>query len=395
MRSFLNYINQLRDFLGRRSAAATTGIVLAAALALVAHAMWRPATDAGPDGETYWRLGVAAAAAPSLAACGNFRRSYWSPGWVMTLGAMHRAGATGPLAVRLALIATAIATAWLVWLMARRLAGGCAAAVAVGLFLFSTLVFRYTVYYQYEIPLAFFIALSGYLLPFASGRLKMAVAGAVAAGFALGLAALISPRALVLAPLLSVCAARSHRWRRAALISLALLAGVAAVLTPWIARNHRCFDRWTITTNGGINLYIGNNPHATGGYHLPPPDLRPSHPFHDSSAWIGEAFRYAADHPLATVARSARKVLKFWNPHYGDQFLVLLLFVSGWVGLLRSRPAWSAGLLWVAAAPIVITLVHAVFFVQVRYMIPVLPMVVVVAGAGACGWRRRRSEEVT
>jgi hypothetical protein len=176
----------------------------------------------------------------------------------------------------------------------------------------------------------------------------------------------------------------------------ALLAGIALVLLPWTLRNHRCFDRWIVTTtNGGINLYIGNNPSSTGGYYLPPEGERPSYAFQESGRWIREAVGYAAGHPGQTLARTGVKALKFWNPHHGDQFLVLVLFLLGWVRLARAGRIWDTRLIWVVGVPIVITLVHAVFFVQVRYMIPVLPMVCVVAAAGTCGWHGGEPGNVT
>ena len=39
----------------------------------------------------------------------------------------------------------------------------------------------------------------------------------------------------------------------------------AAVISPWTIRNYRVFHQWVpLTTNGGPNLWYGNNPHATG-----------------------------------------------------------------------------------------------------------------------------------
>lgn len=39
----------------------------------------------------------------------------------------------------------------------------------------------------------------------------------------------------------------------------------AAVISPWTIRNYHVFHQWVpLTTNGGPNLWYGNNPHATG-----------------------------------------------------------------------------------------------------------------------------------
>jgi hypothetical protein len=44
-------------------------------------------------------------------------------------------------------------------------------------------------------------------------------------------------------------------------------ASVALTLLPWEIRNYRRFDHFVfVTTYGGINLLIGNNPDATGSY---------------------------------------------------------------------------------------------------------------------------------
>jgi hypothetical protein len=52
-----------------------------------------------------------------------------------------------------------------------------------------------------------------------------------------------------------------------------LLAGLVAahalalsLVAPWVLRNHREVGRVVLTTNGGLNLLIGNNPAATGGF---------------------------------------------------------------------------------------------------------------------------------
>jgi hypothetical protein len=210
----------------------------------------------------------------------------------------------------------------------------------------------------------------------------------VVAGLLLGWGALVSPRVLVLLPLAAVLLFGSYSTRRS-LAGLALfLAGMAVVLAPWTVRNYRCYNEVIpTTTNGGINLYIGNNPYATGGYHLPAPDLRPPYPFYDSRRWFGEALRYVAANPGQTAGRMLTKALRFWNPHFGDQFVVMLLFVIGWVRYVRWKgKSFDARRTWVLLVPFALMAVHMVFFVQPRYMIPVLPFVCVVAGAGVFGW---------
>ena len=60
-------------------------------------------------------------------------------------------------------------------------------------------------------------------------------------------------------------------WKKPGIRKAFLIAGLWAcgciiVIMPWMIRNYRTFGEIIpITTNGGVNLWIGNNPKATGG----------------------------------------------------------------------------------------------------------------------------------
>jgi len=93
----------------------------------------------------------------------------------------------------------------------------------------------------------------------------------IAAGVLLGLATLTRPL-VVLFPLLIPFGLRQQgrSWRKS--ISTSLVVGVVALVTisPWLWRNHDLTGRWTtLSTTGGINFWVGNNPEARGGYVRP------------------------------------------------------------------------------------------------------------------------------
>lgn len=52
---------------------------------------------------------------------------------------------------------------------------------------------------------------------------------------------------------------------RAKAVSFVLI-GALVVMLPWMVRNQTVMERFSLNTNGGINLLIGNNPHMNGGY---------------------------------------------------------------------------------------------------------------------------------
>ncbi|WP_437531332.1 glycosyltransferase family 39 protein [Sorangium sp. So ce726] len=96
--------------------------------------------------------------------------------------------------------------------------------------------------------------------------------GAVLAGVALGLSALVRPQSLLCAPALALLAWRGNggaraAWKRGALTAALSAAAALAVVAPWTIRNCRVMDGCAlVSTNGGWNLAIGAFPRATGRF---------------------------------------------------------------------------------------------------------------------------------
>lgn len=91
---------------------------------------------------------------------------------------------------------------------------------------------------------------------------------AVLAGLVLGVGILTRPLMVLLPFVLpfGLAGLSKGRWRA---ISTAFLILLTALLTvsPWLWRNHQLTGRWTtLTTSGGFNFWVGNNPDAQGGY---------------------------------------------------------------------------------------------------------------------------------
>ncbi|MBW3622784.1 MAG: glycosyltransferase family 39 protein [Armatimonadetes bacterium] len=103
----------------------------------------------------------------------------------------------------------------------------------------------------------------------------------------------------------------------------AVLAGLVLVILPWTARNALVLHAFVpVTTNGAINLYIGNYPGATGSYHwaMPPEASKiwntplPHSEMRAYRICAREALAYMASHPGRTFWNGIGKALSFWSP---------------------------------------------------------------------------------
>jgi 4-amino-4-deoxy-L-arabinose transferase-like glycosyltransferase len=256
--------------------------------------------------------------------------------------------------------------------------------------------------------------------------------GPVAAGAVLGLAALCRPTFLVwLAAALLVVLLRVRRrvWWPLLQTALMLLAA-AAVLAPWAVRNAFLTGRPVVTTtHGGYTLLLGNNDefydHLLQKQWTPVWDssrLDDEYRRHSSGPWQGmldtvhqfllidelEGDRWAYEQAQDTIRRrpgmflavSASRVGWLWSPlpnrltkdestlrrmaRYavaGWYVLVYALAVLGVIGLRRRLLAspWLWGLLLVLS----FTAMHAVYWSNLRMRAPLMPLVAMLAAAGA------------
>jgi len=132
----------------------------------------------------------------------------------------------------------------------------------------------------------------------------------VSSGIALAAASYVRPLALVMAPFLFMKEAIENRQRRGTMFACTVaIVVMAACILPWTVRNWHVFDRFVlISTNGGANLWMGNNPEADTGYmQLPQLDI-PNEADRDS--FLGrQAGQYIAQDPIAFFVRMVRKAI--------------------------------------------------------------------------------------
>ncbi len=353
-----------------------------------------------------------------------------SPGYFYALGIVYRVFGAEPLAMRAIQAILGASSVPLAWALAREVLPSesplarLVTAALVGLLG----------------PLVFF---DGAILPesIASALVlafALALARAVAdpqdaprgpaswggAALLLGLVCLFRPNGVLLAPLLVLLAA-SGGGRRERLTRIgAVLVGLALALAPLTARNAVASGRFVpLTSHGGLNLYIGNGPGATGTFRAPPEipggaspstqfeafrrvaSERSGRPLDEVDAdrfWVARTAEHVAADPLGWAVLLARKVHLVFNARelglvlpyaFAREATRTLSFPfpqAGWVapfgllGLLwavflplraapgspgRARRARALGLVTIGLA-----LSVALVFVTDRYRAPLLPL---------------------
>ena len=225
---------------------------------------------------------------------------------------------------------------------------------------------------------------------------------ALLTGLLLGCLVLIKPIALPLAILAPVV----RKGRRT--LWIASVIGISLVpVFGWVLRNSVVLRSPVLTTSTGVNLLIGNNPNATGGYSAPPIGNRGSDEVIAGRQAQTLAIRYISENPAKSAILCFRKALFLLTSeaelevgHFSGaanegmrlrerlrrvplairllvsvpSALVLILGIFG----LGSRPSdCLTPVFWITC--IVILLTTVVFFGGSRFRFPLMPFLAIFA----------------
>lgn len=239
------------------------------------------------------------------------------------------------------------------------------------------------------------------------------------AGVLIGLSALARANVLAFVPVVVVWivwVAREHGpWKRAA----AFVGAAALTILPATIHNAvASHDFVPVTSNAGLNFFIGNNEDATGiFYPLPEIDFvrdptsrsyieralgRNMSPSQISRYWFERALKSIRANPGHEVKLLARKFAMFFNGYEVPQIEVYdiarteygtlrILFVPFWAlsalgltGLLFSLRRWRRYFLF-SSFMVVYALTIIAFFVTARYRVQVAPVFALFAGHAVLG----------
>jgi len=171
-------------------------------------------------------------------------------------------------------------------------------------------------------------------------------------------------------------------------------------LAPWTVRNYREFNKFIpVCASGGVNLWIGNNPRATGSQHYSffdpiPPDVKKAfdqipldknEPIAKDNALRQLAVSFIRTHPRQDAVLVLKKLfiffvydpshekgrnLAYWLPS------VLLTVLAIWGAVLRGRKLIREDIFLIVSILLSIT-VSIVVFALPRYKIVIDPFIII------------------
>lgn len=308
-------------------------------------------------------------------------------------------GEAGWLAARLAQALAGGLTALLVYRFAREaldersaLAAGLLTAFDPFAIAFSNLLLTEAIF----MPLAVGLAYAGWRVavrPAESARCVWAISG-------FGAAALLTrPSAVAWLPLLWVALLCLDPLKSRGARRLALYACVVALaLLPWGLRNRAVIGSWALlSANGGITLYDAQGPQADGssdqaGFVERMPEVAALPEAQRDRAYRDLAIEQMRRDPARIVRLAWVKFLRTWNPipnaaaYRGGTIAMIsavwmiLMYIGIVPGTWRARA--RGRFLLMAWLPIVcFTLLHCIFIGSMRYRVPLMPFVELLAAA--------------
>jgi len=283
---------------------------------------------------------------------------FMSPFYSYFLAVIYSSFGESLLAVRVVQAAAGSAVAGLVFLIGERMftrqaafAAGLLAAV-YGPFLLSGILLLV------ETLKVLFLVLTLWLLLVAGNKSRLW--WWFLPGASLGFAALCRPTDLLILIIAAIWimflqdAGRNEKFRRLGILAL----GVFLIIAPVTIRNYLVSgDFILITSNGGLNFYLGNNPEAVGIYYnvdqldlANDPDGRvfletqagkAISPAEASSIWISKATSFVLHQPLSFVSLLGKKLLLFFHHKEISQLGYNYVFVGEYaVPLIRFLPSF-------------------------------------------------------
>lgn len=301
----------------KRPSRATLAVLAIVALAGALRLAWIIYAKTEPlwffDPWSYDRLAAGLAEGKGYVNEAGQPTAYFPPGYPAVLGAVYWLVGHRPVAGEVLNVIFGALTAGLVYWIGARAFGktaGLLAALAFAVFP-SHILYTSQLHSEVVFTSAYLLALGLLLTAPQPARLDgRRLPFWVAAGLAIGVASLIRPAALSLLVVVPFAMRpRGAPWAAVARGTLLVALAATLVLTPWVARNAARVGAATVSTNAGLNFWIGNHEGASGGWGMPTADAFPSistdlqeQERHDYRHGLELGWRFIREQPLDVLA---------------------------------------------------------------------------------------------
>ena len=230
-------------------------------------------------------------------------------------------------------------------------------------------------------------------------------------GLFLGLSAMGKPDTIMIAPFIALFVILTEKNIKQGLLRACMLAlWVTVSIAPVTVSNFFLLnDAVLLTSNGGVNFYIGNHHEANGMFHLPQDSGLWDHKLYVSSKevaeqsmgmpvtpsqvskfWFGKATEFIVSHPFEFISLTAKKMMlmisrfevsnhhsfyffRKWSSVLAYNPLRLSLFVSlAVIGIWLSIAQWRRYTVLYIYLGVTFWII-VLFFVTSRYRLPTVP----------------------
>jgi hypothetical protein len=218
------------------------------------------------------------------------------------------------------------------------------------------------------------------------------------AGALLGVATLTRSSSLFLPAVFALLIALGQRRGRRLAATGIFLAASIGMLVPTLIRNHYLFGAIVpVRTGSGASLMEALGPWADGGPgmdRIQYPGISPGANEHErDQVCRTAALEWVRRNPTKAVSLAFSKLRRTWSitmnaTNYSSKFYAVIsgltvapIFALALIGLWRCR-AWGCTLAILLTPVAYFTLVHMVFVGSVRYRMPAMPVVFILAAVG-------------
>ncbi|MBN7818452.1 glycosyltransferase family 39 protein [Bowmanella yangjiangensis] len=174
-------------------------------------------------------------------------------------------------------------------------------------------------------------------------------------------------------------------------------------LFPWLIYTKSHLGEPVLTTNGGFNLYLGNNKNSTA-YYMSIMDTPIADEWYELKREKGElkafnhlkqlALTHIFENPVSTIKLSIEKVIVFWTPPYhegkGEKSSGESLIRLVWLVIYSTIISLALGSLFfirkfnrkhylILSTILLYCLIHGAIYVIYRYRLPIIPLVIILS----------------